>query len=222
MIAKYIGPTIKNRPGSPGLKKGQKYDVAEILEYPPYLMARDKPGDPWPVPGSARFGRDYSDFELRRRVPGRSCGYHRSISLNGCFGVVFTDERELVTLEEAERLLSADPPEPSEPFELWRKRSGFSGSDELAVYCFGMSALDCGEPEIGVHRDAINPEEYRAGVGKVGYFAEHMVYWNMSVDMASRNIKWLLAAIGLPEREPAMLNETLWLKAWGVRFFDAD
>ncbi len=112
-------PLVAKRP-SP-LVVGERYEVAEIYEWPWHLMAR-RPGEGrWPVPGEGGFGLPADEFEpTDEAIPIVRSGYVRCESLMHFFGAILTAPEHIRVIR---TLGHVAQPHDWEVFDQWYARA---------------------------------------------------------------------------------------------------
>ncbi len=92
MILKYIGEEQDDAPAKARapLTIGQRYEVAEIYEWPWRLMVRQPGETRWPAPGSPWFGWSADEFEDHTEpIPILRCGFEHIERFMHFYGALF-------------------------------------------------------------------------------------------------------------------------------------
>jgi len=119
MILKYIGEEQDDAPAKARapLTIGQRYEVAEIYEWPWRLMVRQPGETRGPAPGSPWFGWSADEFEDHTEpIPILRCGFEHIERFMHFYGALLSQPRDI---ERFRALYYLRPPHFGETFEAW-------------------------------------------------------------------------------------------------------
>lgn len=198
----------------PGLE-GDVVDAAEILEDPGWLMARLPGENAWPKPYTPGFGWRPEVFERpSNRVEIASCGYALShYAAHDFIGVIVTNAKSIERLEEADRLLDCVESfaKPGDSYDEWRGAGGAALPEKFARALYDCDMTPLGDPDIGIHKDVVYPEELCPKFAAITYFTKTLVMRDASFSQARENIERFVSALSVKaEDAPDFLDVDYW------------
>jgi hypothetical protein len=193
---------------------GEMYEVAMIHEDPGYVMIKSPGSDAWPKPGDPGFAYSFDLFE-RPSTPWEiaTCGYDNVTYLCEQFGIMTTDPAEVAIVAAAKREFEtlSDYPEEKESFSDWQKRCAAGVAEALAQWIYDVCSSGINPPDISVFDDIVWPAELRGSLAAVGYYLEHIVYWNLRASEVAPILTRFAKVIGIREVVPQRLDEWFWV-----------